>query len=823
MRFFINLRRHDAMRKAKEWFTPRGHYATYEEIVAWAESKEDDWGECFVMLEVDVPGRGNINSKNVDLLLAFSDRLAVIEVKNHRSYRSAQTNLSKSLRQCCTSFDLVRAHMAGAVAEDSVRAFLYVPELESHEIASLTDQQLASTSMSHATVVGGERCRHRPTLPNGHPLYLPHALKVRLSDSPAPRSRAVQGAQETFLALLDKSEVYEFSSLRSAVNCIREHDKSTPVYRLSDRHVRGLRETAREQVIDRLSENQVVEIVGSAGAGKSDFIREALETLTAREQAESLLAVIEVTSEHTLSGLLRHVLCLLDAEPTIYDTDDVLREQLKNTPGTVWVRRHERRASPVLTALVDLLGAASCRLIIESTYGQVLQSESIRIELPQLEPRDLRTLVENISPQPSASAFIDVIAASSTSPIHALKALDLVPDGHEPIARGFGWLEDALHDPFSRDLCYYLVFILGESPIEMRVEALLAGAREVFKRHLPSAINSTTRQVLSPILANDAVSIDVVRGQDYPFLGEEHSAVSDGWFMDPDPALVDYVRKHLPDSLKQQWRMQTANVLSRRFMAKRSVRVLTALWDGDLRPWCDSAFRGGYLGIPGLVSWLDRRTDPVDVTEENAQLERALRLAASVIERKADRASINVDAELGRRSNDWYWPAYFRDLLSNVVTYGNDRAAEFTAVEPTDVSVETTCWTYLMSRRSPSEDWPAIEGCTRVRTSPPIRMLTLHHALMCACMRGEQFIRDANLRSQLIEWSIELGRTTMTEGTLFFLNAAETFHEFLGAKEGQNDALGRRVAYLRWVGRNPDGVTLDEQFWNEVGRKKREK
>src|SRR4051812_21676164 len=113
MKIFICLSRHDAMRKARDWFGAKSSYAVLEEITTWARAQESQWGECFAFVEIDIPGTSDSKGRNVDFVIAFSDRVAVIEVKTHRHFKSAQTSLVKSLRQCCNSFDLVSAHLAG--------------------------------------------------------------------------------------------------------------------------------------------------------------------------------------------------------------------------------------------------------------------------------------------------------------------------------------------------------------------------------------------------------------------------------------------------------------------------------------------------------------------------------------------------------------------------------------------------------------------------------------------------------------------------------------------------------------------------------------
>lgn len=838
MKIFICLRRHDAMRKARDWFTARSNYIVLEEITHWARGQERDWGECFLMMEVDVPGAADLNATNVDCIVAFSDRVAVIEVKNHRSYKAAQASLLKSLRQCCENFDLVSTHLAGVIHDKSVRPFLFFPQLTSNEIAQLTAQQLSSTSLRHATIGGGARCRERPSLPNGHPLYIPAALKSRvgaIQDSDARRFS--RDAQAVLLGLTQPAERYEFSDLDRAVDHLQRHSGTPSVIRLGEGYIRGLRSAALEQVRERLQTRGVVEVIGAPGIGKSDFIREVLETIIDQDKRQLPIAVVDLKASYTSATFYRSLLGVFDQEPHDWEDEQSLLDRLLQERAVVWIQACDAAARPLVTRLVTVLLASRddrrCRVIVESTASPLMTSDEDRVRLFPLSAPSIQRILRVEPPGHPDHLLPAHIASSRGNPRLAITRwksarLNAVPDW---LANDFAWLEHAFSDRHERALCSLVVSILDESPFELDVNVLFKAATAVFRNLLRSTVKAALIRVFSTLQTSQMLCLQTIRGSQSPALNEEHSSLELVRIGQLNASMSEYVLRQTDAQLLSTWRNQVTSFLERQERPARHVAVLLGLRRNDLGPWCGSAFRQGYMQLDQMVNWLDRRLlERQAISNDEYYIERALRVAHNLIDATHGRNDVVIANELPKPSGTARWSTYFHQLLTHVTSFWHGGLANLDlniceGTEP-DVAAEATCWSYSFSPEnvSSSQWWPRLRLLVQDahNLTPAVRLLVYHHTLMCAALCGESFVRQEAVRQFLRDICKEMGPLAVSEDHLYYLVSANTFYDALVDEErvGRGPSFAR--AYIKWCARahdeapgTPERTTLvfDDRFW----------
>lgn len=828
MRLFISLRRHDSMRKAKDWFCATRQFEVYEELFDWAKSMEPKWGECFVFLELDLPGIGSVHAKNIDLILAFSDRVAVVEVKNHQKVDTARKALAKSLRQCCLSADLVSAHLAAAVSDQAVRPFLFVPSFESSAIEGLTALQLQSISLVHATIVGGANCRVRPADAKGHPLYLAEAIRSRLAQVPAGDPHRFDGAaQEKLLSLVDRTELHELSNLRLAVRQLLDHSQVQSLAPTPDTYVAGLRPREHDRALELLERQRVVEILGSPGSGKSTFIREILDSLFHLWKRERPVVQLAVTNRHTWHSLLSDLLTLLDSEPKGHETSDQLAAALGLQQAIVWVASYEASAVPLVRELGRLFCEAQsvdCRLVVESTIRAALDDTELCVRLVGLSPAAVRKIVEHATTdyRSGRAAMLLNHQTLSTDLRQSLAAAGILPSARAKRERQNDWLSNSLPDAFEQSVCRWLFAILDGSPVSIDYPILVSLAKHAFRRQLPETTGRALLRANEALILGGVITLDPIR--DCRWLGAEYEGTAFYWMhrlRNSEEALRLRETLRVNSDLEAEWMSRAEDLLRERFMDRPHVRALVGAWRGDLEEWCRSSFRTKHDGLERMIEWFDRRESKGRTISGDAEeLELLLRLLhQAVCGPKAHSRGVIVENQLAEPPREHYWAWYLFQLLKNIRVLLRDPSGEFVVPNGgADHAAEAHCVYFDIGHEEMSAWIPVIDQILSLDLSPPVRMYALHCGLTCSMHQGLEFFTKEDTHTKLVDWSIELGRLAVSGESRFFLNSASAFNGVLTGTRRDN-ALAHAV--LKWFARTrpvPNGDhELDDEFWNDLG------
>lgn len=796
MKIFVSLRRHDAMRKARDWFAARANYAVFEAITEWARGKEEKekWGECFMLVEVDLPGSRGMNARNIDCVIAFSDRVAVIEVKGHHRLKSAQASLSETLRQCCASFDLVSAHLAGIVHDKAIRPFVFMPELGSNEIAQLNADQLSKDSLSHPVIAGGFRCAAKPSLPNGHPLFIVRALQSRLgSMADSDPRRFTRDAQATLLRLIDPADRYEFSALDRAVEALQRHGSTPSATRLPEHYVRRLRAAELDQFSELFNQKRTVEVCGAPGIGKSDFIREALEQEVTKAKRDTLVAVVDVKATHTLHALCRELLSCFGQEPDDAEDERSLLERLAQTDGVIWIPTYDTEARAVISRLIDSLATFSeraCRLVIESHETPGSQSECEQmIDLLRLDSASILQILKRAEPGRSDHSVTDVARNSRGNPRLALThwksgRLNPVPDW---LASNFLWLERTFADPVDRAICFLVVALLDDCLLPMSPRLLEATATAVFRGVLPSRAKRSVAKALAYLDASSMLHLrffDASRYRVLSLLPEDATRGAMRVF-GLDTTLAEYVIRQTDVAQLREWNEHFDAVLKTRQDEPKHANVLLSLRHNEITTWFASVFRQGLMHLDDVVRWLDRRVvkrTSTSTSVDELYLERALRLAQALRTKRTP----DIAAELGEPPDGFRWPRYAYKLLTTLTTSPPGPPAVDLALDgdDLDVAVEAACWKVMLGS---AHDWPSWWICFREvlstadRLAPAVRLQVYHYSLMCATFCGRDFVQQTPAtRALLTDICRELAALAIKEN-MMYLFSAEAF--FVGLLE----------------------------------------
>lgn len=804
MRILISLRRHDAMQKARDWFGNNSTYPVLKAITEWAKRKQPDWGECVIIVEAEMPGSRNMHARNIDFLIAFSTRVAVIEVKNHRRLTSAQASLAETLKQCCLSFDLVSAHLAGVVPEKAIRPFIFIPELESNEIAQLTTDQLSKHSLTHPTITGGSGCAEKPALPNGHPLFLAHALDLRLGAiTDFDHKRFGGNANAAISKLIAPVDVHEFSSLDLAVEAIQHHSQAPSPTSLPEHYVHNLRGAELDQFSEHLNTKRIVEIRGAPGIGKSDFTREALQLQVETSRKDMLLAIVSVRDGHTLSSLARELLICFGQQPDDAEDERTLLERLLRTDGVVWFPRYDTSAQPVIARLIDVfLGRPDrvCRLIIESHESRISATlpQSHVIDLGTLSTVSTLEILKRITPARSDRRLPDVLAKARGNPHLALahwRSADAepVPDWLEG---NYLWLERMFADPVDRAICYLVVVLVDDCLLPVTLDLLNKAACSIFPGVLKSRIRRTIARTVACLEASSTIDLRWFNVEDYRVLAllPEDARVKTALICGVDVTLAKYVCGRIEKSQLQDWNEHFVRSLSSTPETARNSKILLALKQNELTPWFASPFRGpGPNKLDDVIGWLDRRITARAASLKSPgelYLERALRFARAAMEDK----TLQIAEELGEPPAGFRWATYVHKLLTTVTTSSGPFLVDSSSDgDDRDSAIEAACWKVMFSPRRDWQDmWLTLEhvASTSDRLPPAVRLQVYHYALMCATFCGQGFIdQTAGVRDSVVSICKELARLAVTEN-LLYLRSAESFYVGLIQPDERSNAYG---------------------------------
>jgi hypothetical protein len=704
MKILLGSQRHDSLAKAADWFLPTNNQSTLNELLNWAKSQETTWGDCLVFVEVDVPGTGNYKAANIDLIVAFSDRVAVCEVKNHRTSAAARTRLSTSLAQTGSSLDLINRHLGGARVIDSnaMRSFLFVPQLNSTDVAQLITQQLLVSSLRHVAIVGGAECRSAPSLPNGHPLYLPLAMKMRLEQIELRNRSGFSGAAQHHLhQLVDKQSVHTVSTLAEAATFLSEQAHSSASVRLPAWHIRGLRDRSKHSILTCLNSVRLVEVCGAFGIGKSCVVREALYEVGRDSTHDARVATITLAPEHSGVVAICDVLSYFDVHLSTHVDEPSLMERLLSIDGFVWIRGYDSTVRPFVTRLMEqFIGTPDrrLRLIIESRRAlppppdMTSRIDDYRVSIDPLAPASIRKILERL---PSGNGHNIVPTRLGNPRIAASRWQSPDPYSDTSAASGPDWSRDVFAG-FETDMAALVVCLLDMLPCGVDLDVLRAVGGVVFPAQLPR-ISGTASRVLHHLGRGDFVRTAYFSTNNFKSLWLDLPEVYTTIVYATVPALRSYVHVALDETAVQEFQRRIRNALCDIEPARPELTISLAVVNGDFESFCNSTLGSGVRGASSLITWLEQR--PRHGKAPTEELERVLRFADRLF-RCSQRRLLPLNlSQLGERPRDSEAAGHLWDVAHATTIWLRGERQDLESVvldleasSGSNVACEALCW-----------------------------------------------------------------------------------------------------------------------------------
>lgn len=729
MQILVGSRRHDALQKAREWFAAASNVEVLTELVKWAVAQETQWGECGILVEPDIPGSDRTKASNVDLIVAFSGRVAVCEVKNHRSFKAAQAAFFSSLNQCSDSYDLVRYHLAAsrAVSQDHLRPFLFLPNLNSAEVTELITQQLSKTSLRHVSITGGRHCQTVPAMPNGHPLYLPYAIQKRIGQlQQKDLALYPRDALVALLRLVDSPDSCRFDTLDQAIEYLRTEADKPRAVRLPVGHVKGLRDRQLREGLKILARRGVVELVGPFGIGKSAFARELMSAVEELSTRHLKIATCTVAPDATLGSLCRNLLTFFDIEASEFDDDRALLDTLIQCEGVVWIQSYAAPSSEYVKVILEEAQAASsrrrCQFIVESIIPLFPFIDSgpksnwrwpeCYLRVSGLDRSAMRKILVANAPIAGEHDLLSLRTFENPRLALARWRSEIEQSVSPELVREFAWVERVFRG-LERDMLSYLACLLDTAPCGIGHDATITAAYEVFSSVSRASVRGALYNVFDHLRAGKMLDRAFTRSWSLKDFGVRGASAL---LHHMEPSLIVYVRDRLVASEFNELTRRTTGALETLRHRVKHVEIVLGFRRDDLQPFMASTLRNGMWGPLDIVEWLDRRPQFRFVSRSQAYLERHVHATQKLFRMaKAGKLRFKVDHQIGRPPDDFPLGHMLHAVLTSAagLVDAADGLKKFSsdidACENADILIEALCWLF---------DWTRIAGVlTRERLS----------------------------------------------------------------------------------------------------------
>lgn len=750
----------------------------------WATSQEGRWGECLILVEADIPALETLKARNIDLIVAFSDRVAVCEVKNHHTLRAAEEALFSSLEQCCESYDLVRYHLAAAraVSKEAARPFLFIPNLNSSDIRNLTSLQLAKISLSHVTVAGGPLCSSTPTLPNGHPLYLPVAIQSRLKQiRPFDRRVWTGGAQAALRRLVDLDAVCDFRELSRAVEYVRTEGDKTRAVRLPSSHVKGLDAPRLDFALKKLFQFGLVEIVGPFGIGKSAFARELISAAADKSSRHPRVATCNVQSGSTLKSLSRDLLAFFDVDPGEHLDDRALIDLLLAVEGTVWIQSYDADTAMLVKQLLEeVLRAGSvrpCRFLVESlvplfplryTEDGDLDCPPFHVSVPGLDsPRMRQVLEANATGHGEHEVSSVAWMGNPRLALARWRSPEPFSDSPELIGE-FKWI-GRVFQGLDGAVARYLICLVNDAPCcGIREDVAKAAATEVFASDPPSAVRVALTHIRSHLVKGRMLQqAGCFTGTLRRRFGIELPTRNSLTLAGVEPSLAAYVRQTFDPVELAELEARTTLALEARRDRYKHLDVVLGFRRHELRPFCLSTFRNGIWGSLSVAEWLRRRRDYRPISADDAYLARCILVTERLYRRRRSDPPFKAEIQLGPPPVAFPLGDYLYAVMrtaTRCINYAEPDLGQFgteaAAIQDLNVAAESLCWIFdlcTLRARMPTErlrEFLALFQHFIAQESDysvAVRLLVYRRMINCMRLLGRDFLITRSNESWLFD------------------------------------------------------------------------
>ena len=666
MEIYVGASSSHQIDKAKQWVANLSEAtACFDELEAWAKTKEEQWGICYVFIEVVLslsPGTQHRRNQ-IDMLICFSDRLALCEEKSHRSLHKG-VNL-KSWYEQIEGQNMLLRELLSKRGWDSrcISPFLFLPRFNVLLLREVRRHLVDVHSAHHICPTGDEVALKGVHCDQRCPCYLPEALEQRLSLHYSPIPDGTSGLQEVLKRLIGGrgTSLRRFNSFGEAKTFLKSLDSSDQPYIPEAWHIRKLRGNTLAVAKKTLMEKGFVEILGAPGIGKSTFAKDLINEILS-----------ETSMQHQEFSLTRDCRSLRDIAAFIYERiggdptglgQQTILESLVRQPYVLWMGEYGK---------VSLMGVQQLLQWIRSFYTTALAEqpkacwifESVfplqgpnQCQYP-LGPLDNPGIAEILSRIPQGGAFTDPEEVVCKAQGNPRKAIRLWQSTNESAA-------DASDDEVTlfrlqlsqQELRMFqlLCFAVSESPLGISLNSLIRWASFMCQDIPTSDVEESLITLLEKLESWQLVYI--TRVEDATFGGlldnilpkDLSLVIVTSWSAN----FIDNVLDSLDEAKRREWLGKLTELLLDVAQTEASLAyVMMEIHYGNLEPFFRSSFRFNFSSVAPVLSWLDRtQWQAKDPTQ--TYLLRVLRFCTRLSTQLREISNIDiVEKEIGKPQDD---------------------------------------------------------------------------------------------------------------------------------------------------------------------------
>jgi hypothetical protein len=635
--------------QAREWVSNLGHKRLFADLESWASEKEGrGWGECYVFVETTLPRAAQTRSRRnqVDMLVCFSDRLALCELKANSVFPGTN-KLGDWCVQVNGQIERLRGLLReGGYDEQALCHYLFFPNLGFDDLRKVSDG-LDHPHSAHHIWPAGAKPELRGKSHLGRPLYLTEALDRKLTSRALSPLGGQPGVQEFIHDRIVKGggRFRSFDNFAITRAYLQTISPEMPILH-DEWYVPGLRSEDLAACLGKLA-GGFVELVGDPGIGKSTLAKEVLET--AGRDFYEIGIPKECRTTREVCQVISKSVCGESAEGI---GEESLIQHLSSEPYTFWIRHYEEASAGPLENLLQKAEAlrrkpvaAQASWIVESVRP-LAGLEGHRHELGPLDNRSVSRILERLRPGGAFSDSEDVVLRAGGNAERARRLWQSKRAADAETSDEFKWFCRQL-SPHELQLLALLCVAVSKSPLGISAVALTRWAGQV--TGLPSSAVKLAADSLLRSLTYHKVA-KVTRFDREVFGGLLDDLLPDGMtttiINDVSPGLLNAVLGTIGGEKQKRWQEALQEVLLGDAHSNTLPHVTLGMCWGDLEPFFRSPFR--FTTLSKTLAWVDKFGWGDDVSKRDRYLLKAMR----ILTRIETGNLIEAEGELGTPEGD---------------------------------------------------------------------------------------------------------------------------------------------------------------------------
>lgn len=610
---------------------------------------EAHWGECCVFLEVNTEATSGARTRQLDLVITFSNRVANCELKGFRNARAFLGQYDKNYEQIERQSKRIRAVVKSAGLDpDGVWSFwlaTFLPHDDLLKVARRKDQD----GFRHFTLSGYatkspnfERIDPKPDGSRKGAFidsYFPDAVLQALGTLQPKRlteltySDCLRAEFERACICRD-SHLLEFDSFGATHEYLSRNIAAESLIQRPE-YVPGLRNEQLAAGLSALTGTKLLVVSGPPNAGKTEFTVELLSEFIPVVRGEIIalepVVIRNARSVHDVLAALAEQIDIHEVGSGISQTESRLFDRLSRCDVVFWIRDYDLASIEAISDVHDMLFRLARRgrayWILESVEArhQTREGSDVRVWIGALDTNSIKKILDRRKPGDPRLQRQAVIEASEGLAGRAALYWDR--------GRPQTVVERLDHHAFyyrslsteEQEVALAASFILAEAPLGCTEHLVERWCEAVLRPRDKDRQREIVRNVLRNAEAQCFVRFDAVGSKSasdqsaenglYPSVTKLREQLIPQSVLDAriiklriiDPHFVESLASRLDQATVETWQARLRGYCAEQpLIAGSLTSVSLHLLAGDILPFIRSGFRSSSAYLPMLQGWLSR-------------------------------------------------------------------------------------------------------------------------------------------------------------------------------------------------------------------------